>query len=67
MSNSRSKAIKRSSLEDIEGIGPAKAKALLSLFKTISKIKEANVEEITAVRGISVADAERIVGHFNKN
>jgi len=67
MSNSRSKAIKRSSLEDIEGIGPAKAKALLSHFKTISKIKEADISDISAVKGISNADAERIVGYFNKN
>jgi excinuclease ABC subunit C len=65
MSNSRSKAIKRSSLEDIEGIGPAKAKALLAHFKTISKIKEADISDISAVKGISNADAERIVGYFN--
>ena len=50
-----------SQLDDIEGIGPAKRKILLRRFSSIEKIKEASLEDITAVDGISEKDAERIV------
>ncbi len=49
-----------SSLTKIEGIGEKKAKALLKEFKTISKIKEASVQELSSVKGINEKDAEKI-------
>ncbi len=55
------------SLTKIEGIGDKKAKLLLKEFKTITKIKEADAEALSAVKGISKADAVRIVSFYNDN
>ena len=57
------KTLTHSSLEKIEGIGPAKAKALLGAM-TLSEIRHARQEELEAVRGISASDAKRIVEYF---
>ncbi len=43
-----------SRLDSIPGIGPARRKALLTTFGSIQKIREASVEEIHNVQGISV-------------
>ena len=67
MSAAKRKTLKTSSLEKISGIGPAKAKKLMSHFKTLSALKEASEEEISAVSGISRADAEAVFAFFNKN
>lgn len=62
----REKHITQSELEKIDGIGKQKKIALLSHFKSISKIKKASVEELTQVKGISKKNAEDIVNYFNK-
>lgn len=67
MSAAKRKTLKTSSLEKISGIGPVKAKKLMSHFKTLSALKEASAEEISAVSGISRADAEAVFAFFNKN
>lgn len=54
-----------SSLEKIDGIGPAKAKRLLQALGSYTAVKKANVEELSAVKGISAADAEKIHRYFN--
>ena len=54
-----------SSLLKIEGIGEAKAKALIKHFKTITAIKNASVEELNAVSGISTSDAKRVFEYYN--
>jgi excinuclease UvrABC nuclease subunit len=64
MDTKRRGNVKHSSLEAIEGIGPSKARALLSCFKTLSAIKEASVESLGSVKGISRTDAERIAAYF---
>lgn len=64
MSNAKSKTIKRSSLENIKGIGPAKAKALLAHFGGIGAIKEAPLDELLKVKGISEQDARNIINHY---
>ncbi len=66
MDKKRRSSVSRLSLEKISGIGEKKAKALMYHFKTISKIKQATVDEIFEVKGISRADAVRIYDHFNK-
>ncbi len=58
------KTMTHSSLENIEGIGPAKAKALLKAMP-LSKIRTASTEELCEIRGISRGDAERIVKYFS--
>ena len=64
-SKNKIKAMTHSSLEKIEGIGPKKAKALLSAMP-LGKIRTATVEELCNVKGIGQADAERIVEYFKK-
>lgn len=58
--------LKRSSLENIDGIGPSKAKKLLGEFKTLSALKSASESEISAVKGISRTDAHNIFEYFKK-
>ena len=59
--------MKRSSLEQIEGIGPAKAKKLLAEFGTLSKLKTASESEIQAIKGITAADAHNVYVYFDEN
>jgi excinuclease ABC subunit C len=54
----RSKAMVKSALDDIEGIGPAKKKALLAHFGGVSVIKNASIDEIANVPGFSKKLAE---------
>ena len=64
-SKGKIKTMTHSSLEKIEGIGPAKAKALLATMP-LGKIRTASVTELAAVKGIGVADAERIAKYFEE-
>ncbi len=52
-------------LEEIDGIGPKKRRNLIKNFKSIEAIKNATVEELTSVSGISQKDAEAIKKYFN--
>ena len=51
--NKRSKAQVVSQLDEIKGVGPVSKKKLLSHFKSIKRIKEANEDEIINVLGES--------------
>ncbi|MBQ4510755.1 MAG: excinuclease ABC subunit UvrC [Clostridia bacterium] len=64
MDSAKRKTLKRSSLENIRGIGSKKAKLLLNYFKTITALKEASLEEIASVKGISKTDAEKIIEYL---
>ena len=64
MSNAKSKTIKRSSLENIKGIGPSKAKALLAHFGGVSAIKSASFDELIKTKGISEQDARNILDYY---
>ncbi len=61
----RSKKMLNSELTAIEGIGQAKAAALLKHFKTMKAIKSASVAELCEVSGINQALAEKIYNEFN--
>ena len=63
--NRRSKNTFKSELDQIEGIGPATIKDLLSKFKSVTKVKEASQEELTEVVGH--ARATRIIAYFAKD
>lgn len=54
-----------SSLEKIDGIGPAKAKRLLQALGSLSAVKKASEAELVAVKGISKSDATKIYQYFN--
>ena len=60
---SKTKTLTTSTLEKIDGIGEAKARALLSSMP-LGKIKVASANELMKVKGIGRADAERIVSYF---
>ena len=60
---SKTKTLTHSTLERIEGIGPAKARALLSAMP-LGKIKTATEEELCSVKGIGISDAKRIVEYY---
>lgn len=47
----RSKHALHSELDDIKGIGPKAKEALLSKFKSVKKIKEASLEQLTEILG----------------
>lgn len=47
----RSKAQVHSQLDDIKGVGEATKKALLKHFKSLKRVREASLEDITAVVG----------------
>ena len=64
MTGAKRKTLKRSSLEDIKGIGPQKARAILLRFGTLGAVKTASVEALMETPGISRANAEAIVEHF---
>ena len=67
MDASRRNTVKTSSLEKIEGIGPAKAKAVLKHFKTVTAVKNASVDELAKAPSISRANAEKIYEYFHGN
>ncbi len=56
MTAAKRKTLRTSSLEKVKGIGPKKAKTLLSHFGTMSAMRQASAAEISAVRGMSEAD-----------
>lgn len=56
----RSQRSTRSKLEDVPGLGPKKRKILLTQFGTITKIREASIEEISSLKGFNQALAETI-------
>lgn len=53
------------SLTEIEGIGPTRAKALLSTFKTIARIREAEIEELLKVKGMTIPAAEAVYHYYH--
>ncbi len=61
------KTLKRSSLENISGIGPTKAAKLLSHFGTLAALKIAEKDDIEKVKGISSKDAEAVFEYFRNN
>jgi excinuclease ABC subunit C len=56
----RARATTRSAFDDLPGVGPKRRQALLRVFGSLKRVREAPVEQIAAVPGISRALAERI-------
>ncbi len=65
MDSAKRKTLTTSSLEKIDGIGKAKAKALLTYFRGLGDIREATKEELIKVGGIGEKDAENIYRYFH--
>ena len=56
----RDKEMTRSVLDEVEGIGEKRKQELLKTFGSIEKIKEADIEDIMKIKGITRSIAENI-------
>ena len=63
----RGKEQVHSILDDIKGVGPARRKALMQHFKEIGKIKDATMEELSSVDGVTLQVAEEIYRFFHED
>jgi excinuclease ABC subunit C len=61
----RTRAISASPLDEIDGIGAARKRALLHHFGSAKAVSGAGIEDLAAVSGISRAVAKKIWDHFN--
>ena len=61
----RQKGQVHSVLDDIEGIGPARRKALMRHFKEIEAIQKASVEELAAIDSMNMGAAQKVYDFFH--
>jgi excinuclease ABC subunit C len=61
----RSKALTRSELDEISGIGAARKRALLNHFGSARGVKMAGLADLEAAPGISRETARRVYAHFH--
>ncbi|KKF03089.1 excinuclease ABC subunit UvrC [Mycolicibacterium obuense] len=57
----RSKRMTASALDSVRGLGEHRRKALVTHFGSLARLRQASVEEITAVPGIGVATAAAVL------
>ena len=62
----RAKAMTRSSLDGVRGIGALRKKALLGHFGSAKAVSRAGIEDLCRVEGISRAMAQAIYDHFHE-
>ena len=62
----RAKAIVANPLDEIDGIGPTRKRALLSHFGSAKAVSRAGPEDLKAVDGISADMAKKIYDFFNE-
>ncbi len=62
----RNKSLTKSELDDIQGIGVKRKKALLNHFKDIEAIKKATFEELLEVEGMNKTSSESVYNYFRK-
>ena len=62
----RSKTQVKSVLDDIEGIGPARRKALMRRFKSPEAVRDASLEELASTEGMTRRAAESVYAFFHK-
>jgi len=63
----RAAEMKKNPLDEIEGVGPARKKALLHAFGSARGVSRASVEDLVKVEGVSVPLAQRIHAFFHKS
>ena len=63
----RSMDLKKNPLDEIEGVGPGRKKALLHAFGSAKGVGRAGVEDLVKVDGVSLPLAERIHAFFRKS
>src|SRR4051794_34051237 len=62
--NLRAKKATKSAFDDLPGVGPKRRRELLKVFGSAKRVREAPIEQIAAVPGISRTLAERIKEHL---
>jgi len=62
----RAMDLKRNPLDEIEGVGASRKRALLHAFGSARGVARASVEDLAKVEGVSEALAQRIHDHFRK-
>ena len=62
----RNKSLTKSILDDIQGIGEKRKKALLNHFKDIEAIKKATINEILEVEGMNKSSSESVYNFFRR-
>ena len=62
----RSMDMKKNPLDEIDGIGASRKRALLHAFGSARGVSRAAAEDLAKVEGVSAALAQRIYGHFHK-
>lgn len=60
----RGKAMTRSLLDDVPGIGPRRRDALLAHFSSVDQLKEADVDELSKIPGVGRAAALAVKDYF---
>lgn len=63
----RSKRIKETILDDFQGLGPVRRKALFAHFRTLDRMKAATPEQLSQVEGIGPQMAERLAEFLSKH
>jgi excinuclease ABC subunit C len=57
----RSKRMTASALDSVRGLGETRRRALVAHFGSVARLKQATVEEITAVPGVGAATARAVI------
>jgi len=60
----KNNSIKKSSLDNIKGLGPKKKKDLMNYFKSIKLIKSASIDDLCQISGISIKLAKEIKNFY---
>ena len=61
----RGKEMTASAFDAVPGIGPARRRALLDRFGSLKRVRDATVDELSEVEGISGALAQSVYDHFH--
>ncbi|MCC8104617.1 MAG: excinuclease ABC subunit UvrC [Clostridiales bacterium] len=61
----RSKSQVRSLLDEIEGIGPTRRKALMRTFKSLEAIRDASLEELANAPSMNTRSAQEVYDYFH--
>lgn len=63
----RAMDMKKNPLDEIEGVGPSRKRALLHAFGSARGVSRASVDDLAKVEGVSEALAQRIFAFFRKS
>ena len=61
----RSKTLLSSELDEIQGIGPGRKRALLNHFGSVRGVKQAGLSDLEAAPGVNTEIARRVYAHFH--